>query len=85
MHVLGIGHGPLWSRWLRAPLYGAVGPADPHFPGLLAIDAFDEAGGTAYAGAKVPVDNRPSRLAHWRPSVMGHELMGPYGWQSSLP
>ena len=80
MHVLGIGHGPLWGAWLRDPLYGADGPADTHFPGALAIEAFDEAGGSAYAGAKVPVDNDPSRSqSHWRPSTMSRELMGPYG------
>ena len=83
MHVLGIGQGPLWGRWLRNPVYrpdGAVVPADTHFPGALAIEAFDEAGGSAYAGAKVPVDNDPSRSqSHWRPSMMSRELMSPWG------
>ena len=77
-HVLGIGHGPLWGRWLRDWNFEA--PADTHFPGPLAVVAFDEAGGHAYEGAKVPVDNNPSRSpSHWRPSVLGDELMGPYG------
>ena len=80
MHVLGIGQGPLWGLWVRDPLFGAQGPADTYFAGTLAIEAFDEAGGDAYGGAKVPVENDPWRSqSHWRPSVMGHELMGPYG------
>ncbi len=80
-HVLGIG-----TFWRQAALL--IDPslpdnqgADTHFNGPLAIAAFDEAGGTDYEGAKVPVENRAgpgSGDAHWRESVLDHELMTPY-------
>ena len=56
-HVLGIG--TIWSRLglLRDPASETEAP-DTHFTGPLAIEAFDEAGGTGYRGAKVPVENR---------------------------
>lgn len=82
-HVLGIGS--LWHSFdlLRNPSIGADGSgADTHFAGPLAIAAFDDAGGTAYAeGEKVPVENRAgpgSGDVHWRQSVMRTELMTPY-------
>ena len=55
-HVLGIG--TIWSRLglLRDPASETEAP-DTHFTGPLAIEAFDEAGGTGYGGAKVPVEN----------------------------
>ena len=80
-HVLGIG-----SFWRRTGLL--INPslpdnrgADTHFKGPLAIAAFDEAGGTSYEGAKVPVENRAGQGSgdvHWRESVLDHELMTPY-------
>ena len=78
-HVLGIG--TMWSRLglLRDPASETEAP-DTHFTGPLAIEAFDEAGGTGYRGAKVPVENRGgpgSRNAHWRETVMVTELMTP--------
>ena len=36
---------------------------DAHFNGPLAIDAFNDAGGQDYTGAKVPLDKK---LSHWR-------------------
>ena len=62
--------------------------ADTHFLGPLAIRAFDAAGGTGYAGAKVPVENgaeRGSSDSHWRESVFGDELMTPYLTGDSQP
>ena len=55
-HVLGIGL--IWSRLdlLRDPASETSTP-DTHFTGPLPIAAFDEAGGTGYGGAKVPVDD----------------------------
>jgi hypothetical protein len=53
---------------------------DPHFVGPLAVVAFDSAGGTDYAGAKVPVADvggAGSQDSHWRESVMQTELMTP--------
>ena len=49
--------------------------------GRQAIAAFDAVGGSAYAGAKVPVENDTGRYGrgaldtHWRESVFGEELM----------
>ena len=78
-HVLGIG--TIWSRLglLRDPASEMEAP-DTHFTGPLAIEAFDEAGGTGYRGAKVPVENMGgpgSPPRHWRERVLGTELMTP--------
>ena len=80
-HVLGIG--TLWRTFdlLVNPSLAVTGSPDTHFSGALAIAAFDEAGGTHYQGAKVPVENRAgpgSGDSHWRESVLDHELMTPY-------
>ena len=79
-HVLGIGL--LWRRLdlLRNPASETSAP-DTHFTGPLAIAAFDEAGGTGYAGAKVPVENeggQGSRNSHWRETVLALEAMTPF-------
>ena len=49
--------------------------SDPHFTGALAIAAFDAAGGTTYADAKVPI-SAPD-YSHWREDVFGLEGMTP--------
>ena len=80
-HALGIG--TLWSRFglLRNPSaeVGLESVRDTHFPGPLAIRAFDQAGGAAYGhGEKVPVANVGgfgSFDSHWRNRVFNHELM----------
>ena len=80
-HALGIG--TLWSRFglLRNPSaeVGVERIRDTHFPGPLAIRAFDQAGGSAYGhGEKVPVANQGgfgSFDSHWRDRVFDHELM----------
>ena len=79
-HVLGIGI--LWHPLglLRNPASANAAP-DTHFTGRLAIEAFDEAGGANYAGAKVPVENTggPGTWnGHWRESVLETELMTGY-------
>ena len=79
-HVLGIG--TVWTDLglLRHPASDAESP-DTHFTGALAIEAFNEAGGAGYRGAKVPVENTGgpgSRNGHWRQTVLGTELMTPY-------
>jgi len=75
-HVLGFGAGP----WLRSGLVrnpSEVDPtADTHFSGARAIAAFNAAGGSDYAGPKVPVQSGGDD-SHWRESVLGHELMTP--------
>ena len=80
-HVLGFGLGSLWDRLLREPSGARVSGQDTHFRGEAAVAAFDRAGGTSYAGRKVPVENDTSRYGrgaldtHWRESVFGAELM----------
>ena len=70
-HVLGFG--TIWNELglLQDP------NGDAHFNGPLAIAAFDEAGGSHYAGAKVPVQQ--GDLGHWRGSSFPDELMRPGG------
>ena len=84
-HVLGFGLGSLWDGLLAQPSVGSFGAEvsgqDTHFRGAAAVAAFDRAGGTSYAGRKVPVENDTSRYGrgaldtHWRESVFGAELM----------
>ena len=79
-HVLGIGGGR-WREILQDRTTSSdPGPRDTHFPGPLAVEAFNEAGGRPYAGAKVPVETDPGLAnVHWRQSVLAGELMSPYG------
>jgi hypothetical protein len=81
-HVLGFG--TLWEaddlNLLRNPSEPNPNPplADTHFVGADAIAAFNEAGGTDYTGAKVPVMNEggPGTVnSHWRDNVFDPELM----------
>ncbi|MGI9627424.1 MAG: leishmanolysin-related zinc metalloendopeptidase, partial [Longimicrobiales bacterium] len=87
-HVLGIG--VLWDHpnfnFLVNPSDTAFGGslgADTHFTGPLTIAAFDQAGGTAYTGAKVPVENDQDTYGsgsldgHWREGIFDNELMTP--------
>ncbi len=72
-HVLGIGSNK-WDEILREETRDE--PLDTHFPGPLAVEAFNEAGGRSYTGGKVPVDNVSfSPNNHWRQNVLGDELM----------
>lgn len=77
-HVLGLGS--LWSAMglLADASLPPVNGTDPHFTGGAALVAFESAGGAAYHGPKVPVENTGgpgSADAHWRESVFGDELM----------
>ncbi len=72
-HVLGLGLGPNWESSI-VNRSDTLPDADSHFPGSLAIAAFNAAGGTSYSGGKVPTQNRGDDR-HWRNSVMGRELM----------
>ena len=78
-HVMGIGS--LWNppaTFGIPPLIRGEGTADPFFVGPLAIQAFDDAGGTTYQGNKVPVENTGgsgTADSHWRESVFDDELM----------
>ena len=70
-HVLGFG--TIWDELgFLQDLDG-----DTHFNGPLAIAAFDEAGGSDYTGAKVPVQKMVG--GHWRYSAFPDELMRPGG------
>jgi hypothetical protein len=81
-HVLGIGTvwGSQFSELLRNPSFPSSPGVDTYFAGPLAIAAFNAAGGTAYSGEKVPVENTAKAGqadGHWRESVLGNELMTP--------
>ena len=96
-HVLGIG--TIWN--LRGAQVGLIDPSkessprETHFPGPLAVAAFDAAGGRSYQGPKVPVQqlrgglgNATAHLAdnaHWRDAVFGQgrELMTTHGSEES--
>lgn len=84
-HVLGFG-GLLWSypqtslggQSFLADPSGDQGRRDTHFIGPTAIAEFNSVGGSAYDGAKVPVENTGGQgtvNSHWREDVMGNELM----------
>ena len=70
VHMLGFNDG-VWERLG----YLNRDSSDPHFSGPKAIEAFNEAGGASYSGAKVPLEDD----AHWRRSVFVGEVMAsPY-------
>ena len=76
-HMLGFGNS--WPRLglLHDPASRSEG-ADPHFVGAGAIATFVAAGGAAYRGRKVPVEDDTAWGTvdtHWRESVFGTELM----------
>jgi hypothetical protein len=78
-HVLGFG--TLWTdmELLEDPADPETAIIeDPHFTGTTAIAAFDEAGGTGYTGAKVPVmdvGGSGTINSHWRDQVFDPEVM----------
>ena len=79
-HVLGFG--TLWDTQglLQNPSEPDPDPPldDTHFTGARAIAAFNEAGGAAYTGAKVPVMNvggAGTVNSHWRDGVFDPEVM----------
>lgn len=75
-HVLGFG--TLWPSQNLLAGAASSGGLDPHFTGSQAALAFDSAGGFAYEGTKVPVENigSPGTVdSHWRESVFATELM----------
>lgn len=84
-HVFGFG--TLWGpplSYLQDPTDTLPAtPVDTYFNGSAAIAAFDAAGGAAYVGAKVPVENDNAQFGegslngHWRESVFDTELMTP--------
>ena len=80
-HVLGIR--TLWDSFdnlLVNPSLPSNSGADTHFSGTAAIAAFNAAGGTAYGGVRVPVENQlgvGSSDSHWRESILDRELMTP--------
>ncbi len=77
-HVLGVG--TIWRNlgFLQNPSRPDCPECDTFFSGALAIEAFNNAGGSTYEGRKVPIESG-ARLDdfHWRESVMGVELMTP--------
>jgi len=79
-HVLGFGDwttDPDPDAWKA--MYRGVG-TDPHFAGPLATAAFDAAGGLAYPGGKVPLEDKiPLVGIHWRLRVIPGDIMTPGG------
>ncbi len=79
-HVLGFG---TWKYDSAPPAWHALfraGGGDGHFAGPLAIAAFNAAGGEAYSGGKVPLEDRiPLVNVHWRQRVIPRDVMAPYG------
>ena len=71
-HVLGLG-----TIWNQSPfnLLAASGTTDPYHVGSATRFRFDQVGGTAYVGNKVPVE--PADEGHWRESVFQSEVMSP--------
>lgn len=88
-HVLGIGS--LWrlQGLLQNPSLPSSPGVDTHFSGAAAIQAFDDLGGSAYVGLKVPVENsqggQGTRDSHWRESVLRNELMTGFLSQGTNP
>ncbi len=85
-HALGIGatwHYDEWDKsnsvdgngWKDFGLLRDPYSANVHFAGPQAIAAFDQAGGTHYQGAKVPVDRD---MSHWH-SILEYEIMAEDG------
>lgn len=80
-HVLGFGVSlSVWDDILENPSFPGNAGVDTHFPGALAVKAFDLVGGDDYvAGDKVPVENEQggqgTRDAHWRELLFQTELM----------
>jgi len=77
-HVLGFGTLWLFQDLIAEPADLDIDEEDTHFTGAQALAAFDDAGGSSYTGAKVPVENTGgsgTANSHWRNSVFGNELM----------
>lgn len=73
-HILGIGIGSRWNEIYR--VLEGTSPPDRYFPGPLAMAAFNTAGGMAYDGPRVPLqETGPGRGIHWRPGVIDNEIM----------
>jgi hypothetical protein len=77
-HVLGFGS--LWPTMglLADPSLPPATGTDPHFTGAQAITAFNQVGGSAYTGGKVPVEEtggEGTADGHWRESIFINELM----------
>jgi len=91
MHEMGhvVGIGSMWSSFglLQNPSTNST-TLDTYFSGTNAIAAFDAVGGTAYVGAKVPVENTGgagTMNSHWRETTLKNELMTGYINNGSNP
>ena len=77
-HVLGLGG--LWGYEPFFDLAVGLGGSDPYFRGPSARAGFTAAGGGAYGGVPVPIENQGAvgagtRDGHWRESALDVELM----------
>ena len=79
-HVLGFGDWVFTSKPKSWRELFRHGDGDGHFAGPLAVAAFDAAGGEAYVGGKVPLEDRiPTTNIHWRKRVIPGDIMAPGG------
>ena len=79
-HVLGFGYWIYSSRPKAWKDLFQDGDGDGHFAGPLAVAAFDAAGGEAYVGGKVPLEDQiPVLNIHWRKRVIPGDIMAPGG------
>lgn len=79
-HVLGIGGWIFGSRPKSWKELFRHGDGDGHFAGPLAVAAFNAAGGEAYVGGRVPLEDRiPVLNIHWRKRVIPGDIMAPGG------
>lgn len=72
-HILGVG-----TLWESAGVLVGAGGADPYYTGVSGRAAFALAGGAAFRGTPVPVENiggAGTRDGHWRESVLNAEVM----------
>ena len=87
LHEMGhcLGFGTIWDDLGLLKNSSVYNPsADTYFFGFQARQAFDQFGGRAYRGRKVPVEQDGS--GHWRWSVFGDELMiGRWVWPYATP
>jgi hypothetical protein len=76
----GLGLGTLWAAHglVAQPSLPSSPGVDTHYVGTQALAAFAALGGSAYANAKVPLENNAVQQVadtHWREAVLKNELM----------
>ena len=73
-HALAFSHGLWLSLDLIHPPNGEAEPGEVYFSGQLARQYFDQLGGSAYQGNKVPLYN----IGHWFIPLLQEDVMSPF-------